>query len=268
MLTAVVVQARMKSTRLPGKVMMNLGGQSVLAHVMERCLRIKNADVVCCALPEGSENDKAAEIARKTGADIFRGSEMDLVDRYYRAATAIKADVIMRVTSDCPLIDPQICAAVIDLRQRENVDYACNNMPVGWPHGLDCEVFTYELLEKSLTEEKRPWAREHVSVWMRQNGSVTRASLPGPGGEIVSQRWTIDYPEDMEFIRCLMEKFPSGDKLLQYAEIQAIISRYPELLKINEQHAEDSRDTEKQPEHDKIRHFKKENSLNSCQNSR
>jgi spore coat polysaccharide biosynthesis protein SpsF len=264
MITAVVVQARMKSTRLPGKVMMDLGGQSVLTHVMERCLRIKNADVVCCALPKGSENDKAAEVAQKTGAEIFRGSEDDLIDRYYHAATAIKADVVMRVTSDCPLIDPQVCADVIDLRQREGVDYACNNMPVAWPHGLDCEVFSYDLLEKSLTEEKRPWARGHVSVWMRENESVTRASLPGPGGDIVSQRWTIDYQEDIEFIRSLIEKFPAGDKLLQYAEIEAIISRYPELLTINEKYAEDLRNTEEQPEHEKIRNFHKSNSLTAC----
>ena len=264
MITAVVVQARMKSTRLPGKVMMDLGGQSVLTHVMERCLRIKNADVVCCALPKGSENDKAAEVARKTGAKIFRGSEDDLIDRYYRAATAVKADVVMRVTSDCPLIDPQVCAAVIELRQREGVDYACNNMPVSWPHGLDCEVFSYDLLKKSLTEEKRPWARGHVSVWMRENKSVTRANLAGPGGDIVSQRWTIDYQEDMEFIRRLMEKFPAGNKFLQYAEIEAIISRYPELLKINEKYAEDLRKTEEQPEHEKIRNFHKANSLTTC----
>lgn len=243
MTTAVVVQARMNSSRLPGKVMMDLGGQSVLTHVMERCLRIKNADVVCCALPEGSENDKAAEVARKTGVEIFRGSENDLVDRYYRAAKAVDADVVMRVTSDCPLIDPQICAAVIDLKQREGVDYASNNMPIAWPHGLDCEAFSYDLLEKSLTEEKRPWAREHVSVWMRENTSVTRASLPGPGGDTLSQRWTIDYQEDLEFVRRLMEKFPTEDKLLHYAEIEAIILRHPELLKINEKYVEEHRKT-------------------------
>lgn len=268
MITAVIVQARIKSTRLPGKVMIDLVGQSILTHVMERCLRIKNADVVCCALPEGSENDKAAEIARKTGVEIFRGSEDDLIDRYYRAATAVKADVVVRVTSDCPLIDPKVCAAVIDLRQREGVDYACNNMPTAWPHGLDCEAFSYDLLERSLTEEKRTWAREHVSVWMRENENVTRASLPGPGGKIATQRWTIDYQEDLEFIRCLMEKFPAENKFLQYAEIEEIISKHPELLKINKKYAEVHRNTEEQPEHDKIRDFHKakelDRTLNNC----
>jgi len=242
----------MKSTRLPGKVMMDLGGKSVLSHVLERCLRIKNADVVCCALPEGSENDKAAEAAQKTGVKIFRGSENDLVDRYHRAATDLQADVIMRVTSDCPLIDPQVCADVIDLRQCEGVDYACNNMPLAWPHGLDCEAFTYNLLEKSLTEEKRTWAREHVSVWMRENDNVSRASLPGPGSDIVCQRWTVDYQEDLEFMRCLMEKFPADNPSPNFEEIAAIISTHPELLKINKKYTEDHRKTEEQPKHERI----------------
>lgn len=257
MVTAVIIQARMGSTRLPGKVMMDLGGQSVLSHVMERCLRIKNADVVCCALPETHENDKAAHAAKKMGVEIFRGSENDLLDRYYRAATTLKADVIMRVTCDCPLIDPQVCAAVIDLRQREGVDYACNNMPIAWPHGLDCEVFTYSILEKSLTEEQRPWAREHVCVWMRESESVTRASLPGPGGDIVFQRWTVDYQEDLEFVRSLMKKFPTGITFPQYAEIEAIISAHPELLRINKKHTEQLRNTEEQPEHERISHLSK-----------
>ena len=154
--TAVIVQARMSSTRLPGKVMLELAGRSVLSHVLERCQAIPGTDVVCCATVTGRDGDPIAAEAESCGAAVFRGKEMDVLDRYYRAAQSLKASTILRVTSDCPVIDPQICGRVLDLLHREEADYACNNMPPSWPHGLDCEAFSFAWLERAAREAKRP----------------------------------------------------------------------------------------------------------------
>ena len=117
--TAVIVQARMASTRLPGKVLLPLAGTTVLDHVLTRCAAIGNSDILVCAVPDTPDSDPVAEeamrIGARTGALVFRGSESDVLDRYYRAARFADADIVLRVTSDCPLIDPAVCARVIDL---------------------------------------------------------------------------------------------------------------------------------------------------------
>ena len=161
--TAIIAQARLESTRFPDKAMQKIRDKTVLAHVLKRCLAVKNADVVCCAIPDNAANDVVAKEAERVGTQVFRGAEEDVLDRYYQAARRLGVDVVMRVTSDCPLIDPDICAQVIDLRDRLGVDFATNNTPVAWPHGLDCEVFTFDLLEKTAAEDGRDWAREHVT---------------------------------------------------------------------------------------------------------
>ena len=119
--TAVIIQAHMGSTRLPGKVLMDLCGRTALSHVIERCRAIENADTVCCAVPESSENDVVAAEAERAGAVVFRGSESDVLERYYLAAKQLNADVVLRVTADCPLLDPAVSAAVLKLREAENV---------------------------------------------------------------------------------------------------------------------------------------------------
>jgi spore coat polysaccharide biosynthesis protein SpsF len=251
--TAIIAQARLESTRFPNKVMEKVRDKTILAHVLERCLAVENADVVCCAIPDNTANDVVAKEAERIGAQVFRGAEEDVLDRYYQAARMLKADVVMRITSDCPLIDPDICADVIDLRAHRGLDFATNNIPVVWPHGLDCEVFTFDLLEKTATLDKRDWAREHVTDWMRLGESVNRASLPGPGGDLVYQRWTVDYPEDIEFMQALYQKLPADVEMPQFDLIARTLAENPTLLNINKKYWEDYRDPDKLPEHDAVR---------------
>lgn len=161
--TGVIVQARIGSSRLPGKVLMRLGDRTVLAHVLERCLAICGIDVVCCAVPDGPADDRVAEEARRSGAEVFRGSETDVLDRYYRAAATFRLDVILRVTADCPLLDPGVCGDVLSLRSAAGADYVCNNLPPSWPHGLDCEAMTFAWLERAAHEASQPYEREHVT---------------------------------------------------------------------------------------------------------
>ncbi len=128
MTTAIIVQARFGSTRLPGKIVRPLGARTPLAYVLQRCARIPGADVVVCAVPRGAGDDGVAELARAYGAEVFRGSEIDVLDRYRGAARAVGATTVMRVTSDCPLIDPAICGEVLAVLAASGADYACNSL--------------------------------------------------------------------------------------------------------------------------------------------
>ncbi len=210
MTTAVVVQARMGSTRLPGKVLMSLAGRTVLSHVLARCGAISNADVVCCAVPEGRESDPVAAEAERCGAVVVRGSESDVLGRYRQAAQVVRAQVIMRITSDCPLIDPEVCSKVLALRAREEIDYACNNMPPSWPHGLDCEAFTTVALVRADREAASPEEREHVTPWLRRHADIKRANLACREPGQAAHRWTLDYDADYQFLAALFERLPAA----------------------------------------------------------
>lgn len=234
MTTAVIVQARAGSTRLPGKVLMDLGGRSALARVLERCRAIPGADVVCCCVPEGADDDAVAAEAARAGAEVTRGPERDVLARYLIAARDLGAETIMRVTSDCPLIDPDVCAAVLRLREEAEADYAANNMPPSWPHGLDCEAFTIEALDEAAATAIAAEDHEHVTPWIRRNRAYRRVNLAGPGGELTGQRWTLDYPEDLAFLRALYDRLPEGDTGRSWRTAAAIVGNEPQLALINE----------------------------------
>ena len=231
--TGVVVQARAGSSRLPGKVLMPLAGRTVLAHVIERCLAIEGADVVCCAVPEGNADDAVAREAARCGARVFRGSESDVLDRYWRAARAFGLDVVMRITSDCPLIDPSVSAAVLRLRAETGADYACNNMPPTWPHGLDCEAITAAWLERSAREAQRPYEREHVTPYVRCHPQARRVNLSMPGIGASDHRWTLDNECDYRFLETLCARLPAGRRAWDYAAPLAVVGSDSELFAVN-----------------------------------
>lgn len=196
MTTAVIVQARMGSTRLPGKVLMPLGDKRVLAHVLTRCRAITAADKVCLATSSLSQDDIVASEGRRLGVVVFRGDENDVLSRYHSAARMLGAEEILRVTADCPLIDPEICNAVIRLRRKTGVDYACNFSPASFPHGLDCEAFNMDTLDRAQRFSSTAYQREHVTVWLIDNPAITKANLKQDGADASHHRWTLDTPDD------------------------------------------------------------------------
>jgi spore coat polysaccharide biosynthesis protein SpsF len=228
--TAIIVQARMGSTRLPGKVLMPLAGHTVLEEVLHRCRAIPGADTVVCAIPDDPADDALIAPATRAGAVVTRGSASDVLSRYRRAADAVGADIVMRVTSDCPLIDPALCGEVLALRAARGVDYAANNMPPGFPHGLDCEAFTAAALRRADDEARDPYAREHVTPWLRTHPTVTRAALPGPGGAVLDQRWTLDFPEDYAFFQAVFAKLPQN---CGWRDAVEMLDAHPEITTIN-----------------------------------
>ncbi len=229
----VIVQARVGSSRLPGKVLETISGKTVLGHVLQRCAAIAAAEGVCCAVPAGSLNDEVAREAENYGAMVVRGSETDVLGRYYQAARECRAEVIMRITSDCPLIDPKIAAEVLGLVISNDADYSCNNMPRSWPHGLDCEAFSFPWLERASGQATLAEEREHVTPFLRNHPLVRKVNVPGPGGPAAALRWTLDTPEDLEFLRELFGRLPAGPTSFDYRIPLAIIEREPELTLIN-----------------------------------
>lgn len=233
MTTAIIVQARFGSTRLPGKVIRPLGARTPLASVLQRCARIPGADVVVCAVPKGANDDGVAELARASGAEIFRGSETDVLDRYWGAARAVGATTVMRVTSDCPLIDSEICGEVLSVLEASGADYVCNSLPPLWPHGLDCDAFPMAWLERAAAAANLAADREHVTLWLKRNPALQRINVDGPGGGIERHRWTLDFAEDLAFFRALWDLMGEAAGDARTASILAVLAAHPEIAAIN-----------------------------------
>jgi glutamate-1-semialdehyde 2,1-aminomutase/spore coat polysaccharide biosynthesis protein SpsF len=212
--------------------MQELAGKTVLHHVLGRCREVPGADVVVCAVPDEPASASLEAVAADCGAIVFRGSETDVLARYLGAAKAVNATVVIRVTSDCPLIDPDICGQVLALRARERADYAANNTPRTYPHGLDCEAFSVQALATSAEVATEPQDREHVTPWLRRSLQVKRANLLSGDPALSVHRWTLDYPEDLDFFRAVFRALPAGSRA-GMAEVLALLAKRPDIVAIN-----------------------------------
>jgi spore coat polysaccharide biosynthesis protein SpsF len=235
MTTAVIVQARVGSTRLPGKVLKPLGTHTVLEEVLRRCRAIKGSDVTVCAIPDRREDMALIPVAERAGAIVVRGPEDDVLARYTVAAEAVHADVLMRVTSDCPLIDSEVCDAVLALRNSENADYAANNMPRSFPVGLDCEAFTFAVIAEACRSARDPYDREHVTPWLRRAPHLKRANFTSGDPSLARHRWTLDYPEDLTFFRAVFAALPAGS-CGRMQDVLSVIAESPQIVEINARH--------------------------------
>jgi spore coat polysaccharide biosynthesis protein SpsF (cytidylyltransferase family) len=234
MTTACIVQARIASTRLPAKVLKDLAGEPVLGHVLRRCKAIPGVDVVVCATVDGPDGAVIEDLAKRYDTPVHRGSETDVLERYRDAARLVDADAVVRVTSDCPLIDPELCGEVVERRQAEDAHYAANNFTWGYPHGLDCEIFTREALEEAAETATEAYDREHVSPWIRRHPAYKRVAVTGPDGPEAKWRWTLDFPEDLDLMRALYRYLPAPPAMPSWREVAAVVAAHPELAAINQ----------------------------------
>jgi len=229
-----IVQARMGSTRLPGKVMKDLLGKPVLTRDVNRVRRAKRIDEIVIATTTREEDDLIVSLCEEEGWRCFRGSENDLLDRYYQAARAFKADVVVRITSDCPMIDPEIIDKVIEeiLNRLGRVDYVSNTLPPRtFPRGLDVEVMTLEALERAWSEDNNPALREHVTPYIYRNPETFRLHRVANEVDLSHHRWTLDTPEDLLFIQTVYEHF--GNDHFTWREALRYLEQHPEIVKIN-----------------------------------
>ena len=230
--TVLIAQARMGSTRLPGKVLKLLGNQTVIEHAILRTQTCRNTDDICIATTEHGRDDCLVNIAEEHGCFVFRGSEMDVLSRFAEAARKTKADIIVRITCDCPLIDPKIIDNLINLRQNTDADYASNGLIMDWPDGLGCEVFTTDMLFLAEKHAQSDYDREHVTPYIRRKASKT-AHLSGPGMPFADHRWTLDTEQDYAYLSALIKLLPQTTTLWHWQEIMDVVEANPHLKQIN-----------------------------------
>ncbi|MEY4747475.1 MAG: hypothetical protein RLZZ416_524 [Candidatus Parcubacteria bacterium] len=238
-MTGAIIQARMSSTRLPGKVLLPLARKPVLFHVVERVKAAKRLDRVIVATSTEQEDDTIKAFCKERGYDCFRGSRDDVLSRYAGAAKQYKLDTVVRITSDCPLIDPFIVDQTIAAFESAHCDYISNVLPGErtFPRGLDCEVFSRAALEKADTQARKPYQREHVTPYVHEN--KTREFVIGPqvnasGAYARPQfRLTLDYPEDYELLAKLYDVFYKEGTIVSTEKVLAYLDAHPEIAALN-----------------------------------
>jgi glutamate-1-semialdehyde 2,1-aminomutase len=234
MKTLGIVQARMSSSRLPGKAMMDLGGMPSIAWVVRALQEAEGIDQVLVATTDKDADNPIANWAMINGVACFRGSEDDVISRYMGAARAFDADIIIRTTGDCPLIDPSIISQVIKLRSMKSVMYATNTDPGLYPDGQDVEVFTKEALEIANREATRPSDRECVTRYIvRNRHRISAANLVCPLPELQKERWVLDSADDLKFIQEIVKRLGNIQHAPSYTQILSILDKEPWLRDIN-----------------------------------
>jgi spore coat polysaccharide biosynthesis protein SpsF len=224
----------MGSARLPGKVMMDLSGEPMLAHVVERVSRARTIDAVVVATTVNPDDDAIVDLCRNRGWHSYRGSEHDVLDRYHSAALEYEADMVVRITSDCPVIDPELVDYVVSefVRLQPEIDYASNTLdPHTYPRGLDTEILRFDVLEKVWGLAKEQPSREHVTLYIYRHPEMFR--LHGVYGkeDYSGRRWTVDTPEDLELIRLLFDYF--GNNTFSWRQILEVLETHPHWQAIN-----------------------------------
>jgi len=231
--TVAIIQARIGSNRLPGKVLADLGGRPVLGWVVRAARAIPGIDAVWVATTTLAADDAVAGWCEANGVPVCRGSEQDVLGRYAKAVAASGAEIVVRVTADCPLFDPAVAGLVIRLRNMSGADYASNVDPRTWPDGLDCEVVTATALLAAAAEAADPGDREHVTPFIRNNRRrFTWETLISPVPDLAHERWTLDTADDLKFLREVAKRLPP-DQIPSYLHVLTILDREPQLRLAN-----------------------------------
>lgn len=224
----------MGSSRLPGKVLQDLAGQPMLHRVVDRVGRAKTLDDVVVATTTRPDDDIIEQLCSANGWNCFRGSENDVLDRYYKAAVDSRAQVVVRITSDCPLIEPLIVDRVVqEFRDAQpNVDYTSNVVSLRtFPRGLDTEVLRFDVLERAWREDRNPAWREHVTPYIYRHPELFRIHCVTSDIDYSSMRWTVDTPEDLDFVRHIYNHFGHDD--FSWYEVLDLLGQNPSWLEIN-----------------------------------
>lgn len=230
--TLAIVQARMGSTRLPNKVMRPLQGVPMIELLLRRLARSRRVSRIVVATSVDPRNRPLIEHVQGLGYATFAGSENDVLDRFYQTAKPWQPDVVVRVTGDCPLIDPALVDEVIALFERSGVEYCSNIEPPTFPDGLDTEVFSFAALERAAREATKPFDREHVTPFLRASPTVRRANHTQPR-DCSNRRWTVDEAADFTVIEHVFRAFAPRDDF-GWSEVVALQDACPELFKMNE----------------------------------
>ena len=233
-----IIQARMSSTRLPGKVLKLASGRTMLDRMLERVKKARTISEVVIATTTDPSDDAIARACKKLGVSVFRGSLQDVLDRFYQASRLYQADIIVRLTGDCPLIDPALIDDVVNALTRKKVDFACNRLPPPcsrtYPIGLDVEACTFSALEQAWYGAKEKFEREHVLPYLYAvpgRFSVLQLNHTTDLGHL---RWTLDTPEDLVLLRRIYRYF-QGRNDFSWLQVLQLQQQKPSLFAINAQ---------------------------------
>ena len=211
MTTLAVIQARMGSSRLPGKVAADLGGRPMLRFMLDRVRRARSLDRLVVATSTHERDDLVATIAADAGVDVVRGPELDVLGRFGLALAEHPADVVVRLTADCPLADPGLIDAAVQLRRDTGAAYASNTLIRTYPDGLDVEVVAAKVLEAAVVEGSPGPEREHVTPFVYRNPERFRLAALTHDVDLGHERWTVDTPEDLDRVRAAVGRLGSDD---------------------------------------------------------
>lgn len=229
----VIVQARYSSTRLPGKILKKINNKVVLDYVIERLKLCNRINEIILATTTDKKDDVLEEYAISRGLCYFRGSEEDVLSRYYLAAKKYQADIIIRITSDCPLIDPEIVDEIIKKHIENKADYTANTIKRTYPRGLDTEVFNFNILEDAYKHADERYYREHVTIYIREHPEKFKLQNIEADGKVKRPdiRITVDTEEDFELIKRILLHF--DDLSFKTVDVIDFLDDNPGLLEIN-----------------------------------
>jgi spore coat polysaccharide biosynthesis protein SpsF len=233
-----ILQARMSSGRLPGKVLMPILGEAMLARQIERIRRARRVDRLTVATSSDASELPIAELCASLSVDCYRGSLHDVLDRFCGAARPHRPGNVLRLTGDCPLTDPDLLDALVELHLSGDYDYSSNVHERTYPDGLDAEIFRYALLEQAGREARTPFEREHVTPWLYCTGPDLRRAALKDVRDRSRLRWTVDYPEDFEFVTRVFEALYPENPAFSTEDVHRLLGAHPEIAAINAARAE------------------------------
>ena len=238
-----IIQTRMNSKRLPGKVLLPIHKKTMLDYVIKQVSASKKIDKIIIATTRSSKDKPIVEYCLKNSISYYRGSTNDVLDRYYNCAKKFSCQTIVRISSDCPLIDPKIIDQTVTLFLKNSFDYISNNIEkkkgkwenslCKFPQGMVVEISSFKILEKAWNEAKKPSEREHVYPYVQFNSKkFTRKNIMSKK-DLSFIRCTVDKKEDLDFVRKLVTKIKNKNKVIHISDILKVIKDYPDLVKIN-----------------------------------
>ena len=233
-----IIQARMNSTRLPGKVLLDINGRPMLSYMIERVRGAQCINQILVATSDEPQDDVLYDFCKKEDIVCYRGSLNDVLARYYKAAKAINCEVIVRLTADCPLIDPNIIDTIVKIYQSGSYDYVANTAPPEgrtFPDGMDVEVFSLQALENAWKQAKKPSEREHVTFYFWKNPELFSIFRYDLEVNLATYRLSVDYPEDFTVICSLLKGLYPQNHTFTMEDVIAFMEIHPDIVKKNAQ---------------------------------
>lgn len=232
--TVAIIQTRMGSTRLAGKVLSDIMGKPMVWHVVNRLRHTSKLNDIILAVPDTKENDVLESFAKENNIKYFRGSEENVLSRYYETAKKFKSDLIVRITSDCPLIDPKVVDLVIEKHLNSGADYTSNVLKRTFPRGLDVEVFDFKTLEMAYKQAKQDFQKEHVTSYIYKHTELFHLNSIENNEDFSYMRWCVDEIKDLELVREIYSRLYKNNKIFLLKDIVNLFEKSPELLEINQ----------------------------------